>query len=326
MLTLKQVEAVYWVSTLGSFQAAADRLNATQSTISKRILDLEGFLRVDLFEPKNRTRLTLRGREILSDFEKMLALQRNIVRRVESASDYSGRFRLGVTEMVALSWLPALIRGVRCVYPNLVLEQRVHCTTKLWSQMSGHQLDMVICPHMQTEQHPFDTVPLGLMESAWMCRPGLLDDRNGRLPIEEVLRLPLLTYSEGSLLHRRLLTTLVAAKVPHDNTIVCNSMIALAELASAGLGVTYLPSEYFSSYVESGHLRTVHTSLVLPPLEYTAVHRSEAISLRIAEIAREVCDFGRPRWRDDAQIQRVDSQNTGQVATIVALDRSFEGG
>lgn len=322
MLTLKQVEAVYWVSTLGSFHAAAERLNATQSTISKRILDLESFLRVDLFEPKNRTRLTLRGREVLSDFEKMLALQRSVVRRVENESDYSGRFRLGVTEMVALSWLPSLIRAVRCVYPNLILEQRVSCTTQLWTQMSGHRLDMVICPHMQTEQHAFETVQLGFMESAWMCRPGLLDDRKGGIPIEEVLRLPLLTYSEGSLLHRRLLTTLLTAKLSHDNTIVCNSMIALAELASAGLGVTYLPRDYFSSYVESGHLRTIQTSLVLPPLEYTAVHRSEAVSLRIAEIAREVCDFGRPRWRDDVPTQAIDTQVTTAAGTRVAEEHS----
>ncbi|MCY1169615.1 HTH-type transcriptional regulator YofA [compost metagenome] len=298
MLTLKQIEAVYWVSSLGGFYAAAERLNATQSTISKRILDLESFLGVEIFEQKNRAQLTLKGRELLGDFEKMLELQNSVVRRVGNDSSYSGRFRLGVTEMVALSWLPALIRAVRHVYPQIVLEPKVDRTTQLWPQMTSHRLDMVICPQMHAEDHSFQTVQLGFMESAWMCRPDLLDDRKGGLPIEDVLRLPLLTYSEGSLLHQRLLTALTAARIWHDNTIVCNSMIALAELASAGLGVTYLPREYFSSYIESGNLRAIQTSLLLPPLEYTAVHRSDAVSLRIAEIAREVCDFGRPQWQD----------------------------
>ena len=296
MLTLKQIEAVYWVSSLGGFHAAAERLNATQSTISKRILDLEAFLGIDIFEPRNRAQLTLKGRELLGDFEKMLELQHSVVRRAADDRSYSGRFRLGVTEMVALSWLPALIRAVRLVYPLIVIEPKVDRTTQLWPQMTSHRLDMVICPRMQTEEHPFETVQLAFMESAWMCRPDLLDDRKGGLPIEEVLRLPLLTYSEGSLLHQRLLTALTAAKITHDNTIVCNSMIALAELASAGLGVSYLPRQYFSSYVESGNLRTIQTSLVLPPLEYNAVHRSDAVSVRIAEIARGVCDFGQPRW------------------------------
>lgn len=299
MLTLKQIEAVYWVSSLGSFHAAAERLNATQSTISKRILDLEAFLGVSIFDAKNRAQLTLKGRELLGDFEKMLELQHSVVRRVGEDSSYSGRFRLGVTEMVALSWLPALIRAVRRVYPQIVVEPKVDRTTQLWPQMTSHRLDMVICPHMQTEEHPFETVQLGFMESAWMCRPDLLDDRKGGLPIEDVLRLPLLTYSEGSLLHQRLLSALTAARIAHDNTIVCNSMIALAELASAGLGVSYLPRQYFSSYIDSGNLREIQTSLLLPPLEYTAVHRSDAVSLRVAEIAREVCDFSRPSWRQE---------------------------
>ena len=40
MFTIKQMEALYWVSTLGSFEAAADYLNMVQSTISKRIGEL----------------------------------------------------------------------------------------------------------------------------------------------------------------------------------------------------------------------------------------------------------------------------------------------
>jgi hypothetical protein len=41
----------------------------------------------------------------------------------------------------------------------------------------------------------------------------------------------------------------------------------------------------------------VRTNLVLPPLEYLAVHRNDAVSRRIAQLARETCDFGIPRWR-----------------------------
>ena len=36
MFTFKQLEALYWVGTLSGFAHAADRLNTTQSAISKR--------------------------------------------------------------------------------------------------------------------------------------------------------------------------------------------------------------------------------------------------------------------------------------------------
>ena len=41
MFTIKQMEALYWVSTLGSFEAAADFLNLAQSSVSKRLGELE---------------------------------------------------------------------------------------------------------------------------------------------------------------------------------------------------------------------------------------------------------------------------------------------
>ena len=39
MFTFKQMEALYWVSALGSFEAAADFLSLAQSTVSKRLGD-----------------------------------------------------------------------------------------------------------------------------------------------------------------------------------------------------------------------------------------------------------------------------------------------
>ena len=37
MITLRQLEALYWIVQLGTFKRAAARLNTTQSAISKRI-------------------------------------------------------------------------------------------------------------------------------------------------------------------------------------------------------------------------------------------------------------------------------------------------
>ena len=37
MMTFKQLEAIYWVTQLGGFSQAADKLHTTQSAISKRV-------------------------------------------------------------------------------------------------------------------------------------------------------------------------------------------------------------------------------------------------------------------------------------------------
>ena len=74
-----------------------------------------------------------------------------------------------------------------------------------------------------------------------------------------------------------------------------NSLLARPHGPPPGLGVAYLPREYFSAYIRSNELCAVQTNLALPPLEYVAVHANNAISRHIAELARQQCHFG--RWR-----------------------------
>ena len=70
MFTFKQLEALYWVGTMGGFAHAADRLNTTQSAISKRIQDLEHLFDTPLFDRSGRTaKLTEKGERDADDRE-----------------------------------------------------------------------------------------------------------------------------------------------------------------------------------------------------------------------------------------------------------------
>ena len=65
MITLKQIEAIYWIVELGSFEAAAAKLNMSQSAISKRVQELEDAFGVSIFDRSKRTaRLTQKGIEL----------------------------------------------------------------------------------------------------------------------------------------------------------------------------------------------------------------------------------------------------------------------
>ena len=63
-MNLKHVETFLWIARLGSFSAAARRLNTSQPAISMRIRELEQNLGVTLFDRRARSmRMTLKGRE-----------------------------------------------------------------------------------------------------------------------------------------------------------------------------------------------------------------------------------------------------------------------
>jgi hypothetical protein len=72
-VTLKQLEAFYWVAELGGLEQAASRLSTTQSAISKRLQELESILGVALFD---RTR---RKAVITGQGERLLVLAREIL-------------------------------------------------------------------------------------------------------------------------------------------------------------------------------------------------------------------------------------------------------
>lgn len=75
MPTVKQLEAFYWTARLGTLARAADRLHVTQSAITKRLRELEAISAAPLFEPGPRKAvLTLHGREMLGEVERLLAL------------------------------------------------------------------------------------------------------------------------------------------------------------------------------------------------------------------------------------------------------------
>ncbi|KAA3509557.1 hypothetical protein CPJ18_06495 [Agrobacterium rosae] len=293
MFTIKQMEALYWVTTLGGFEAAASYLNVTQSTISKRIGELESQFSTPLFDRKGRhATLTGKGEDIREIAEQILRLNDRLAITARSANAAPFRFRLGVTDLVALSWLPELLARILERNPDMRLEPEIDLTSGLLARLIERKIDFVICPRVS--QHPqFVNSPLGEIELVWMCSPKLYDQGN-TLQTEDLIKLPLLIQSPGSILRPILHDVIDNPKLPFTKTISCNNMMALAELAAFGMGITILPKAFFSRHVNEGRLRIVKTNIPLPKLEYFITYRNDyngAFFEEIANLCRQICDF-----------------------------------
>lgn len=96
--TIKQLEALYWTAKLGSFQAAADKLCATQSAIAKRVNELESSFDMRLLDRRgNKSVLTLQGKEFLEHAEDVLDATSKLMLAMSNARELrEGReFRTG---------------------------------------------------------------------------------------------------------------------------------------------------------------------------------------------------------------------------------------
>lgn len=284
MFTVKQMEALYWVSTLGSFEAAASYLNVTQSTVSKRISELEARFSAPLFDRTSRqSTLTQKGEDIRDIAEQMLRLNDRLVLTARSSNAPPLRFRLGVTDLVALSLLPQLLATVIERYPGMSMEPEIDLTAGLLKRLNERKIDFVICPRL-TQDPQFINMRLGQIELVWMCSPKLIDD-DRELTLSELLKFPLLIQSAGSILWPILHDVIDNPKLPFTKTISCNNMAALAELAAHGLGITILPKTFFAKYVHEKRLRVLKTVIELPKLEYFITYRNDYNGAFFEEIA-----------------------------------------
>ncbi len=92
-VTIKQMQAFHAVATLGSVIAAADHLSLAQSTVSKRLVELEAVIGVPLFERGPRAvLLTRRGQSVLSLAAEMLRLEARSERRLAGRSSSGAGF------------------------------------------------------------------------------------------------------------------------------------------------------------------------------------------------------------------------------------------
>lgn len=291
--SLKQIEAFYWAARLGGFSEAARHLNLAQSTVSKRIIELEAVIGDSLFDRTNQIlRLTRSGEASLALAAEMLALESRFREAAGGSATFTGTFRFGVTELVALTWLPKLIVAMKQAYPNIVPIPEVAASVDLFGKLERSELDLVIGldPPQSAE---LTHTALDSVQLEWVSAPGF-GPEGDVVALADMARYPILTQTHGSGLQRLVVDWAAANGLRVRQSVQSNSLNVLAALAAAGMGVTFLTASYFEREIALGHLRIIKTEPPLPRLRYHAVHRSSDIwpvPARIAEIARSCCDF-----------------------------------
>jgi DNA-binding transcriptional LysR family regulator len=282
-MDLRQLETFSWVVRLGGFRAAAERLNLSQPTVSARIRELESALGVRLFDRRRRAAtLTPKGRELAEEAAGLLALHHRLVRQVADPQVVAGTVRLGVGELVALTWLPELLRRLKERHPALFVELLVDLTERLWSKLDHGEVDLALMPG-PVRRTGVESRPLGTTPFAWMAAPalGLPDPVRPR----DLELLPVLTLSRHSNLHELLEAwfRLGGGRLRRIGT--CNSLHTIATLTMAGLGASFLPTLYYHREIAEGLLVPREADPPIPPLDYHAVYLRGGLEPMAEEIA-----------------------------------------
>jgi DNA-binding transcriptional LysR family regulator len=292
-MNIKQLETFLAIVQCGSFNAAADRLNATPSTISARIQELEQDLGVALFDrSQRRAHLTAKGRELQVYAERATSAFAEIKVRVGSGDALSGIVRLGVAELIAVTWLPAMVELIHNRYPKLTLELDVDLTVALAQRLDKGEIDLALIPGVHFGEH-LTAKSLRRVRFAWMAgRSASLPDQlvePHHLEHMRILSLGKDSYHHGTVEH-----WLNSDKDRPRSVDLCNSMGVIESLTRAGVGVSLLPVSCYAAEIAAGDLKVLKTQPEGPVVEFFAVYPKRPLTnipSLIAELAEKASTF-----------------------------------
>ncbi len=132
MLTIKQIQAFYWVARLGTLNKAAEKLYITQSAATKRLQEVEAISTSPLFESGGRKNaVTQKGRELMRECERLFDLLEELDLLKGATHQPARLMNVGLTELTALTWFRRFIREMKDVYPSVTIQPEIDLSTSL---------------------------------------------------------------------------------------------------------------------------------------------------------------------------------------------------
>ncbi|MFT6073572.1 MAG: DNA-binding transcriptional LysR family regulator [Yoonia sp.] len=282
-MTFDQIKTFLWVTRLGGFRKAAERLNLSQPAVSTRISNLENELRVPLFErgPGDLV-LTKHGTLLLSYAEQMLFVEEEIKQRVASPSEAEGLFRVGASETIAQAWLPAFLTAFSEQYPRVNVDLTVDISLNLRSALLERRLDLALLMGPVSE-FTVENIALPAFDLHWY--------RSTANTETDLSKIPVISYSSKTRPYRELMSELSRRIGPKLRVYASASLSASLKMIAAGIAVGPYPRALANDFLESGQIVEFDPGFRPSSLAFTASYLADPRSFLIensAEIAREV--------------------------------------
>lgn len=268
LLDFRTLEAVIWIGRRGSFSEAAERMNTTQPAISHRVQQFEQSFGVQLFHRvKPRVLLTDQGRDFIRYAEPIMHLREQLVTRVAQPEKLTGRLSLGVVETIVLSWLPSFLRFFCTAHPNIEIKISVNDSPTLRSRLLAYDLDLAFITGSVED-------PVIRSRLLSRSRMGFVGSVAARYPekilIQQLAETPLITFARGSSMRTVLGSLFDAPGLPQPQVHTSNSLATIVHMVREGLGLGFIPLSVASSYIRSGELMEVKTSLDSDDISFSA--------------------------------------------------------
>ena len=282
---LKQLEAFVAVIDAGTYRRAAERLGTTQPNISARINALESQLGVVLMHrDAGSVRLTERGALLLQSAREVLWSAEKFVETANRKDLVQERLRLGVTELIACTWLHDFLRALKQIYPAVAVELSINLSKEIEAELNSNQIDLAL------QTAPFDkemtgTIALDKQPYGWVAAPELVAEIGDARTLRAFVQWPILAHAKHTIAAKRLAETVETNGLPPERIVHSSSLTSSMQMAVDGMGIAMLPKALTGDLVTTGKLVALDCDWHPPALEFFARFDAKRMPRFIAEAA-----------------------------------------
>jgi DNA-binding transcriptional LysR family regulator len=240
-LKLDHLQTFHDVVELGSFSAAAERLNLTQPAVSLQVRQLERQLGVQLIERiAKRATPTAAGLALLDHIRRIeTAVDDAVEAMAEHATGTTGRVRLGTGATACIYLLPPTLRALRAKYPGLGIVVSTGNSQATIKAVEDNAIDVALVTG-PVSGRSVDVTPVLRDEFVAVFAASAAPAR-AAVTAEVLSRRPLVLYEPGSNTRRLVDHWFHRAERSPSPVMELGSVDAIKELVAAGLGCSILP-------------------------------------------------------------------------------------
>lgn len=271
-ITVAQLEALVWVTRLGSVSDAATQLNVTQSTVSLRLRDLGQAVGRPMFRRDGRQlTLTTDGLSVLDNATVIIEQVEKLYNRAKPDT-ITGTVRVGVSEAVALAGLPLIINSLRDRHPGLRLEMTIGTSVDLERDLLGGRIDVTLGINLYDDPR-IRLIALGVQQSTWLAPAALKLPR--RIRPRDIEHIPVLTNPSPSPMYEQTVNWFRREGLAPRQISVSNSITIIAHLVSAGIGVAILPTRMVQADIDAGRVVSLRSEPKIDDSIMSAAYRTD---------------------------------------------------
>ena len=157
-MIIEGLEALMALERTGTISEAAAQLRLTQSAVSKRIQALQHEVQFTLIEPDGRrVRMTPRALLLLEKARPLISDLKNL-KHVQAENEMT-QFSIGISDSIAASWGPRLVRLAAKKEKHIQLNIHVHRSTLVEEniKLGRYHLGLCVSPHLD-HQLVYETI------------------------------------------------------------------------------------------------------------------------------------------------------------------------